>query len=320
MALLSWEVVGMNRGAAREGASKARIIAQGPMLDKADARRNGFDHAWHHRAAGAAVRPRGAEMASDKGFIRAAKATGVAAHCHVGACLGPGTQVELPRELAHHLGRVLRLADGAMLSLFDGSGPAWLARLRLSHSGPATADIVDAIDDDRESPLRVVLGQGLSSGDRMDITVQKAVELGVSGIAPLATARAVVKLSGDRADRRREHWQRIAIAACEQCRRSTVPSVSSVRPLRDWLASLPPDAPKWLLCARDGQRLAELPPPTQGTTGFLLAGPEGGFSEEERALAVEAGFLPVRLGPRVLRTETAAMTALAAMQTLWGDF
>ncbi len=244
----------------------------------------------------------------------------IAAHCHVDAHLGPGARVELPRDLAHHLGRVLRLDEGAMLSLFDGSGPVWRARLHLGGGGPATADIVAALDDARESPLRIVLGQGLSSGDRMDITVQKAVELGVAGIAPLATARAVVKLSGERAERRREHWQRIAIAACEQCRRNVVPPVEPVRPLREWLASLPVDAPKWLLCAHQGQRLAELPRPTEAATGYLLAGPEGGFADEERALIIDAGFAPVRLGPRVLRTETAAMTALAAMQTVWGDF
>jgi 16S rRNA (uracil1498-N3)-methyltransferase len=243
----------------------------------------------------------------------------IAAHCHVDAPLGPGARVELPRDLAHHLGRVLRLQDGATLSLFDGNGPAWLARLRIGN-GPATAEVVAIVEDDRESPLHVLLGQGLSSGDRMDITVQKAVELGVAGIAPLATARAVIKLSLERAERRREHWQRIAIAACEQCRRSVVPPVEPVRGLREWLTSLPPDAPKWLLCAHQGRRLAELPRPVAGTTGYLLVGPEGGFTDEERALIVDTGFVPARLGPRVLRTETAAMTALAAMQTLWGDF
>ncbi|MBU3694712.1 MAG: 16S rRNA (uracil(1498)-N(3))-methyltransferase [Rhodocyclaceae bacterium] len=244
----------------------------------------------------------------------------VDAHCHVEARLGPGARIELPRELAHHLGRVLRLADGATLSLFDGSGPAWLARLHLAGSGPATAEVLAALQDDRESPLRVVLGQGLSSGDRMDITVQKAVELGIAGIAPLATARAVVKLAGDRAERRREHWQRIAIAACEQCKRSVVPPVEAVQGLRQWLAGLPPEAPKWLLCAHQGQRLADLPRPAPGQTGYLLAGPEGGFTDEERALAIDAGFVPLHLGPRVLRTETAALAALAAMQVVWGDF
>ena len=244
----------------------------------------------------------------------------IAAHCHVDAPLGPGARVELPRDLAHHLGRVLRLSDGAMVSLFDGSGPVWRARLRLSGGGPALAEVVAAIEGDRESPLRVVLGQGLSSGDRMDITVQKAVELGVAGIAPLATARAVVKLSGERADRRREHWQRIAIAACEQCKRGVVPPVAEIRGLRDWLAGLPAEAPKWLLCAHQGQRLDDLPRPAPGQTGYLLAGPEGGFTEEERVLVIASGFAPVRLGPRVLRTETAAMAALAAMQVVWGDF
>lgn len=268
---------------------------------------------------GLKIMARGSEMGASKDMDRPKDSGAVAAHCHVDAPLGPGARVELPRELAHHLGRVLRLHDGATLSLFDGNGPVWLARLRIG-SGPAIAEVIAAVEDDRESPLRVVLGQGLSSGDRMDITVQKAVELGVAGIAPLATARAVVKLSGERAERRREHWQRIAIAACEQCRRSVVPPVSPVRGLREWLASLPPDAPKWLLCAHEGRRLADLPQPEADATGYLLTGPEGGFTDEERTLVIDAGFVPVRLGPRVLRTETAAMTALAAMQTLWGDF
>ncbi len=259
-------------------------------------------------------------MGASKDDRTAGTATAVAAHCHVDAQLGPGARVELPRELAHHLGRVLRLADGAMLSLFDGSGPVWLARLRIGGGGPAVAGGIAAIDDVRESPLRIILGQGLSSGDRMDITVQKAVELGAAGIAPLATARAVVKLSGERAERRREHWQRIAISACEQCQRHVVPIVEPVQGLRDWLASLPHAAPKWLLCARDGQRSADLARPDASLTGYLLAGPEGGFTDDERELVIDAGFVPVRLGPRVLRTETAAMTALAAMQTLWGDF
>jgi len=244
----------------------------------------------------------------------------IAAHCHVEAALGPGARVELPRELAHHLGRVLRLSDGAMVSLFDGSGPAWLARLQLSGSGPALAEVMAALDGDRESPLRVVLGQGLSSGERMDLTVQKAVELGVAGIAPLTTSRSVVRLAGERAERRREHWQRIAIAACEQCKRSTLPSVAAIRSLHEWLTSLPAEAPKWLLCAQQGQRLADLPQPAPGRTGYLLAGPEGGFSDAERTLAIDAGFVPLHLGPRVLRTETAALAALAAMQVVWGDF
>lgn len=308
MALLSWSVVGIKR-IAQAGASKGRIIAQGPVRDKA------------HVASSARARGDteicGMKRADDESTT---PNHGIAAHCFVEAPLGPGARIELPRDLAHHLGRVLRLNDGATVSLFDGSGPAWLARLRLSGGGPATADVTAVLDADRESPLRVVLGQGLSSGDRMDITVQKAVELGVAGIAPLATARAVVKLSGDRAERRREHWQRVAIAACEQCKRSVVPVVEPVQGLRQWLAALPNDAPKWLLCARQGQRLADLPRPAAGQPGYLLTGPEGGFTDEERALVVDTGFVAVRLGPRVLRTETAALTALAAMQVVWGDF
>jgi 16S rRNA (uracil1498-N3)-methyltransferase len=280
---------------AAEDATKHLIITQGGRLDKADAPRH------------------------DSGMSGPdQKPLSVAAHCHVDARLGPGARVGLPRELAHHLGRVLRLADGTAISLFDGSGPVWLGRLRLA-GGPVTAEVIAPLANDRESPLRIVLGQGISSGDRMDYTVQKAVELGVAGIAPLRAARAVVKLTGDRAERRREHWQRIAIAACEQCRRGTVPYVEPVQDLRLWLAALPTDAPKWLLCTRESRRLIDLPRPEAGHTGYLLVGPEGGFTEEERSLATGAGLVPVRIGPRVLRTETAALVAMAAMQALWGD-
>jgi len=244
----------------------------------------------------------------------------VAAHCFLDSHLTPGARPALPAELAHHLGRVLRLRDGALLSLFDGHGRCWLGRLQLDGRGGASAELLQPLDHHTESPLRVILGQGLSSGDRMDLTVQKSVELGVAGIVPLATARAVLKLSGERAERRRQHWQRVAIAACEQCRRSVVPPIAEVDTLGAWLAGLPADAPKWFLCAHQGQRLAELPRPKAEHVSYLLAGPEGGFEPAERERIVAAGFVPVRLGPRVLRTETAAMAALAALQTLWGDF
>lgn len=281
---------------AADDAAKLRSIAHGERLDKADAPRH------DPRMSGPDQKP-----------------PSVAAHCHIDARLGPGARIGLPRELAHHLGRVLRLADGTAISLFDGSGRTWLARVRLAGGEPQTAEVIAPLANDRESPLRIVLGQGISSGDRMDYTVQKAVELGVAGIAPLRTARAVVKLAGDRAERRREHWQRIAIAACEQCRRGTIPCVEPVQDLRLWLAGLPTDAPRWLLCTRESRRLIDLPRPESGHTGYLLVGPEGGFTEEERSLATGAGLVPVRIGPRVLRTETAALVAMAAMQTLWGD-
>ena len=242
------------------------------------------------------------------------------AHCWVDATLAPGARVELPPELAHHLGRVLRLQDGDSVTLFDGRDPVWLATVRFGGKHTAWADVLQLLPEQRESPLQVTLGQGLSTGDRMDMTIQKSVELGVAAIAPLATARAVLKLADERAEKRRQHWQRVAIAACEQSKRQRVPSVWAVEGLEHWLAGLPANAPKWFLCAHQGQRIADLPRPAAGSMGYLLAGPEGGFTERERASIVAAGFAPVRLGPRVLRTESAAMAALAAMLTLWGDF
>jgi 16S rRNA (uracil1498-N3)-methyltransferase len=164
--------------------------------------------------------------------------------------------------------------------------------------------------------------QGISSGERMDYTVQKAVELGVAEIWPLLAERSVVRLDRERAEKRRLHWQRVAIAACEQSGRSRVPPVHAPLRLADWLATWRAQRQgnerALLLSPAGGARLAALGEP-QGPV-ILLAGPEGGFTEAEAAAARHQGFLPVRLGPRILRTETAALAALAAIQALWGDF
>jgi 16S rRNA (uracil1498-N3)-methyltransferase len=170
----------------------------------------------------------------------------------------------------------------------------------------------------RESPLTVTLAQGISSGERMDYTIQKAVELGVCEIQPIACERSVVRLAPERAAKRVAHWQAIAAAACEQCGRNVVPPVLPVVPLARWLATLPSDALRITL-SPDGattlRALSDVP-----ARILLLVGPEGGLSPAERQDAQNAAFTAARLGPRVLRTETAAITALAAMQTLWGDF
>jgi 16S rRNA (uracil1498-N3)-methyltransferase len=172
---------------------------------------------------------------------------------------------------------------------------------------------------EREARLHVVLVQGLSSGDRMDFTLQKAVELGVAAIQPVATERSVVKLRDERAQRRLEHWQNLVIAACEQCGRNRVPSVAPVLAFDQWIAGLPAtDECRLLLSPGATVALRDLQPVPQRV--LLLAGPEGGLSPAESGIAQSRGFRPVRLGPRVLRTETAALAALAAMQALWGDF
>jgi len=241
------------------------------------------------------------------------------ARFHVPNRLGPGAEVSLPDVAAHHATRVLRLGVGDALVLFDGSGGEYEATLTQVGRGGVRARAARFQPGGPESDLRVTLVQGVSGGDRMDFTIRKAVELGVDRIIPVFTARSVVKLGGDRMDRRRSHWQAIAVSACEQCGRNAVPEVEEPGSFEHWLsACLADDDLRLLLAVGGQQRLRDLPVP--GTAITLLAGPEGGFSERESAAAASRGFVPIRLGPRVLRTETAALAALAAMQTLWGDF
>jgi 16S rRNA (uracil1498-N3)-methyltransferase len=203
------------------------------------------------------------------------------------------------------------------LTLFDGRGAEYAARITQVEKSGLTLAVSERREVSRESPLRVTLAQGISSGERMDYTVQKCVELGVAAIQPLLTQRSVVRLSGERADKRAAHWQIVAIAACEQCGRNHVPPVLPVQPLTQWL-STPPAGARILLAPQAATPLRELPRPQGPIT--LLVGPEGGWDDTETAAAMRAGFAPLALGPRVLRTETAAAAALAAMQALWGDF
>jgi 16S rRNA (uracil1498-N3)-methyltransferase len=231
-------------------------------------------------------------------------------HAH-GVCL-------LPPEQSHHLSHVLRLAAGDAVTVFDGRGSEYEATIsRISKSG-VTLNVGVPRAVDRESPLNVTLAQGISSGDRMDYTVQKAVELGIAAIQPLGTERSVVRLDRERAVKRVAHWQAIAIAACEQCGRNRVPEVLPVQPFTAWLGASAASALRLTLAPGAGLRLAELERPCAPIV--LIAGPEGGLSPREREDAERAGCTSVRLGPRVLRTETAAVAALAAMQVLWGDF
>jgi 16S rRNA (uracil1498-N3)-methyltransferase len=232
--------------------------------------------------------------------------------------LALGARVSLSPEAAHHAIRVLRMGEGDPLRLFDGSGREVQARILRIEKQALSALIESELANDRESPLRVVLAQGVSGGDRMDYTLQKAVELGVAEIRPIQTERSVVKLSGERAMKRLAHWQSVVIAACEQCGRSVVPEVHAVSGLGEWLAGESADATRIVLAPDAETRLADLPRPAVPVV--LLAGPEGGLTEGEVATARLRGFRPVRLGPRILRTETAALAALAAMQSLWGDF
>ena len=225
-------------------------------------------------------------------------------------------EVDLPDALAHHATRVLRLAHGTDVVLFDGSGGERMARLQISGRQCRVA-LGPALMVERESPLSVVLVQALASADKMDWVMQKAVELGVTAVVPLAAERSVLKLSGERAQRRLAHWQQVVIAACEQSGRNRVPLVQPVTSLATYLHARQ-DAVRWVLAPGVGAPLKTMECPR--STLHLLVGPEGGWSEAELALCDGAGCVPVTLGPRVLRTETAGLAAMAALQALWGDF
>ena len=243
------------------------------------------------------------------------------ARFHYQGRLGNGSEVRLHADAAHHAIRVLRLAIGEPVVLFDGRGGEFEARITRIDRGEVSVKTGAHRDTERESRLHVVLVQGLSSGDRMDITLQKAVELGVAAMQPVATERSVVKLKDERAQRRLEHWQNLIVSACEQCGRNRVPEVFPVLDFADWLAQLSPTSPveqaRLLLSPAADQALKALQPPERI---MLLIGPEGGLSPVEMQLAQSRGFRAARLGPRVLRTETAALAALSAIQALWGDF
>lgn len=237
---------------------------------------------------------------------------------YVAAGLAPGASVELPPEAAHHAVRVLRLGDGDEVVLFDGRGGEW--RARLQRSGPAMRAVLDAFDaDDREPPLAVTLVQGLPAADKMDWIVQKCTELGVGAVRPVAARRSVVRLSGERMERRVQHWQQVAVAACEQCGRNRVPEVAPLVDLPHYLGMAARAGETRLLLMPGAEiALSQMEKPSGGVT--LMIGPEGGFEDGEVRAALAAGFRPVSLGPRVLRTETAGAAMLAALMARWGDF
>jgi 16S rRNA (uracil1498-N3)-methyltransferase len=221
----------------------------------------------------------------------------------------PG-EVSLDDAPAHHLARVLRLREGDALTVFNGRGGEWDAQF----VGKRRVRLVafDAVE--RESPLNITLVQGVSSGDRMDYTVQKAVELGVAAVQPLITKKGVVRLEGARASARVEHWRKIAVAACEQCGRNRIPEVL---PLIAFHQYRPEGNATRLLLSAQGRSLREMNIEAAAT---IAAGPEAGFASEEQVALERAGFVKASLGPRVLRTETAALAALAALNALRGDF
>jgi 16S rRNA (uracil1498-N3)-methyltransferase len=234
---------------------------------------------------------------------------------YVPATLSVGGSVTLPDGAARHLTRVLRLAAGAPLVVFDGQGSEAGVRLAEVSRKQVTVSVEAVWAGRFESPLRVHLGQAISKGDRMDYAIQKAVELGVAEITPLYTRRGDVRLKGEREAKKRAHWQAVAASACEQSGRATLPPVHPPLSLDEWL--LQRDEPLRLMLhpATDSGLQAERSP----GAAALLIGPEGGLSADDIAAARAARFTPLTLGPRVLRTETAPVVALTLLQHLWGD-
>jgi 16S rRNA (uracil1498-N3)-methyltransferase len=229
--------------------------------------------------------------------------------------LAAGESIRLPADVAHHAARVLRLRDGAPIVLFNGGGGEYAASLRVT--GAAALAQVEAFDPiERESPLHLTLVQGLVAADKLDWIVEKAVELGVERVLVVPMQRCVVRLDAARAARRVRHWTDVARAACCQCGRNRVPSVEFFGSFGAVLAAMPAEAPRLLLLPTAGRDLCSA---VQGDRAVLMVGPEGGFDEAEIAQAGRTGFVAARLGPRVLRTETAGLAAIASLQATSGD-
>ena len=233
--------------------------------------------------------------------------------------LGPNSRFKLDSSQSRYLARALRLRPGDSLTVFDGSGGEYSAKIVLMDKSSVDVETVDFLDNSTESPLTVCLVQCISKGDRMDTVVQKATEIGVQRISPVLSDYSVVKLDSRKAAKRREHWQKIAQSACEQCGRNIVPQIDDVTSLTTWHEKNHSDSACRLAFLPGAvTSLSSISPPESGMT--LLIGPEGGLSEAEQEHAIGTDFNPVTLGPRILRTETAAIAAIAAVQTLWGDF
>ncbi|HEZ4380618.1 TPA: 16S rRNA (uracil(1498)-N(3))-methyltransferase [Neisseria meningitidis] len=236
---------------------------------------------------------------------------------HLPENLSVGQTVALPDNIVRHL-NVLRVRPNENITLFDGKGKAHAARLSFLEKRRAEAEILHEDTTNNESPLNITLIQSISSGDRMDFTLQKSVELGVTAIQPVISERCIVRLDGERAAKRLARWQEIVISACEQSGRNTVPPVLPIIGYREALDKMPSESTRLIMSINRARKLGDIRQPS-GAIVFMV-GPEGGWTEQEEQQAFEAGFQAVTLSKRILRTETAALAALAAMQTLWGDF
>ncbi|MEQ1812856.1 MAG: 16S rRNA (uracil(1498)-N(3))-methyltransferase [Candidatus Nitrotoga sp.] len=226
--------------------------------------------------------------------------------------------VELPATAAHHASRVLRLRVNDEVYIFDGAGNELHGRICAIAGKSVRLDRLHSYAINRESPLHIVLAQALCSSEKMDWIVQKATELGVSAIQPLQTERSITRLSDERAEKRAEHWRRVTIAACEQCSRNTLPIVYPPQDFTRWLVAMRPStATKLMLAPTSRNSLSKQVKPAHSIA--LLIGPEGGWSAAEMEMSKQANFIPISFGARILRTETAAIAGITALQTLWGD-
>jgi 16S rRNA (uracil1498-N3)-methyltransferase len=237
----------------------------------------------------------------------------------VDAPLRAGASCLLPEEAAHHAVHVLRVRAGDEITLFNGQGGEYAARVAAVERLRLTADLLEHRAIEREPPLHIVLLQGVSSGERMDFTIRKAVELGAAEIRPVLAAASVARPKGERAAARQAHWRKVAIAACEQCGRNRLPQVHALMPAAEYQEEESGEKSRVLLSPRAELRFSEACKSVRQRV-ILAAGPEAGFNAREEARFLDAGFVPAKLGPRVLRTETAALAALAALNALRGDF
>lgn len=230
--------------------------------------------------------------------------------------LALGQSIQLDREASHYVKQVLRMQVGQSLDIFNGEGHGEFRSVIVKFHGKEVEVYLGAFNEGvKESPVKITLAQAISRGEKMDFTLQKAVELGVHAIVPLTTSRVGVKLDEARAKKRLAHWQKIVVSACEQSGRNFVPVVSEFTEFATWVKEVNAEL-KLLL---DPHKENELSPEMSPSEVVLLVGPEGGFSQEERELAYQVGFMGWKLGPRILRTETAGMSAIALLQFMWGD-
>ncbi|MCL5499825.1 16S rRNA m(3)U-1498 methyltransferase [Phytobacter palmae] len=227
-----------------------------------------------------------------------------------------GTEIALADDAANHVGRVLRMVQGQTIQLFDGSNQVFDAEITRADKKSVIVKVIQGVVDDRESPLHIHLGQVMSRGEKMEFTIQKSIELGVSLITPLFSERCGVKLDADRLNKKIQQWQKIAIAACEQCGRNRIPEIRPAMDLEKWCAE-EENGLKLNLHPRASQSINTLPLPVERVR--LLIGPEGGLTADEIAMTSRYQFTDILLGPRVLRTETTALTAITALQVRFGD-